>query len=1203
MILNLPVFKTGIRDEEVITGRKGAKQTAGIVAKIRGFYPPSYIGVHELSSSELQSEFNLIPFFVGQGIEYTRQWLDNNSTDNKKLYLEDIQGLRIKFLSFSDESTSFDVLGEGTVNYLLAGDPEDEEGYWDILDVRDMFPRKPGSNPARHTMFFRPNNWSLYIKISQGDSYKGFYFDMDTLHLEYGRVTRPKQGSIHVYRVEDDEIAAVITKTRVDSWTEEYFFDNVSREFEHIDVDHMYEVRDIISWFSPSTHKSLIQKVIRTRCRTVTYEGRSLDPDTVLVTSFIMLMLSPGSFVPNIRKYVTGLESATKRLAVTIMEDSYTVDNEELLSMTMATLIAQEDRSWKPTDLLVFEWIDAAIRAQQDARMFEYETIEPSISATEQYPDDILTFVYLTLKEIGSFPSDINMAHHIAINSGSVWRKTYGSGKTSEFNAMDYMPIVHCIDHHTNTEIVHYMDYPLTYETYPDTIRQIWEQVSAVNPRKPEYKDYHSTMEDIPFVQEVRDAQTYVWTSRAHTPRLRLTVYGDKFEFGYILDVSWLAGMVGPIDVNLRGVSAVVVLDVTDPTQMIAIKKPSRDKTKDPLLTDEETDEAITVAKSLLSDGIVLRNIPNMLPEFKGVTVILVQSDNKGIGEDEDYYELYMNGRWVDWEDARILSYTLPIHKSLDPFDFMNALLYTGDGIDNDEEAIYDVLDSFDLPSLQRLSTYLASRRSKIELHRVSRDGTGTYYQVLPEDTAVNHILCSICVIYPAALVKDKGKFRVKNGPLLWKLTDLINSEITRLSKLDRSDQHWKLPAEEARVRWQHQITALDQMIERHKQGKKGHLIWIPVGMGKTLIVIDYIEYLIEVGDMPEYCVYSLPSSAIDNIVKEFEHRNIPVHILDARKNTPAIQKTITPFEVNLIKHDHMRLGGMPERMKEVAPKMLFIVDEFHKTLSTTIRTSIALELISLSQDFVGLSGTIIKDTHHEELIRWLEYIVDFEVTKNNYWVAVGAMVSRRVYTNVIVQREDIVVEMLPEEREEYYSIVPASLGGTARDLDFRQVIDFCYDIVTVEMIEYIVDFVEEGEEGVFVVARNIDHQEQIRRELLFLGLRDVEIYLFGKDRQITLTPEYDGPIKVVITTPKHSEGYTLTKFRIMIGSVYFTNQATREQLEGRINRIGQTSDTVYIYTLHTGILTNVYEKYEKVRSLSEALKGLATEVGFSIDM
>jgi hypothetical protein len=64
-----------------------------------------------------------------------------------------------------------------------------------------------------------------------------------------------------------------------------------------------------------------------------------------------------------------------------------------------------------------------------------------------------------------------------------------------------------------------------------------------------------------------------------------------------------------------------------------------------------------------------------------------------------------------------------------------------------------------------------------------------------------------------------------------------------------------------------------------------------------------------------------------------------------------------------------------------------------------------------------------------------------------------------------------------------------------------------------------------------------------------------------------------------------------------MVTSVYFSNQSTREQLEGRLVRIGQTSDTVYITTFHTGILTYIMKRYEKARTLSEALKGFAKEV------
>jgi len=31
-------------------------------------------------------------------------------------------------------------------------------------------------------------------------------------------------------------------------------------------------------------------------------------------------------------------------------------------------------------------------------------------------------------------------------------------------------------------------------------------------------------------------------------------------------------------------------------------------------------------------------------------------------------------------------------------------------------------------------------------------------------------------------------------------------------------------------------------MIRRNREGKKGHLMWLKVGLGKSLIVIDYID-------------------------------------------------------------------------------------------------------------------------------------------------------------------------------------------------------------------------------------------------------------------------------------------------------------------------------------------------------------------------
>jgi len=76
-----------------------------------------------------------------------------------------------------------------------------------------------------------------------------------------------------------------------------------------------------------------------------------------------------------------------------------------------------------------------------------------------------------------------------------------------------------------------------------------------------------------------------------------------------------------------------------------------------------------------------------------------------------------------------------------------------------------------------------------------------------------------------------------------------------------------------------------------------------------------------------------------------------------------------------------------------------------------------------------------------------------------------------------------------------------------------------------------------------------------------------------------------------------HSTGYNLTAIKTMITGVFFSNQATRTQLEGRILRFGQISPFVDFITVHTGILSYVLDKYENTRSLEKIISDLSKEI------
>ena len=100
-------------------------------------------------------------------------------------------------------------------------------------------------------------------------------------------------------------------------------------------------------------------------------------------------------------------------------------------------------------------------------------------------------------------------------------------------------------------------------------------------------------------------------------------------------------------------------------------------------------------------------------------------------------------------------------------------------------------------------------------------------------------------------------------------------------------------------------------------------------------------------------------------------------------------------------------------------------------------------------------------------------------------------------------------------------------------------------------------------------------------------------IFLTNEAVKKKQVPDY----RVVIVPIKKAEGYTLTHLSAMVASVYPSNNATREQIEGRINRIGQKQKTVLYRIVHAGILTRILQHHNDAKSLSLALQSLAEEI------
>ena len=160
---------------------------------------------------------------------------------------------------------------------------------------------------------------------------------------------------------------------------------------------------------------------------------------------------------------------------------------------------------------------------------------------------------------------------------------------------------------------------------------------------------------------------------------------------------------------------------------------------------------------------------------------------------------------------------------------------------------------------------------------------------------------------------------------------------------------------------------------------------------------------------------------------------------------------------------------------------------------------------------------------------------------------------------------------------------------------------NICYDVSTRKMVSLAKDYVNK-KLGVFLVARNKNHQDELYSLFLKSGIKSSDIFLIDKNKSIFLTDDSvkngDKDYKIVITTLRKAEGYTLTRLKVMITSVYPSNNATRTQLEGRINRLSsKPGSTIYYHTIHCGILTHILKYHNEAKNLQQVLRTLATEI------
>lgn len=261
--MSLTIDNTGVRSYEYVGDFNGAKQTKGTLFQIRfsdGVFFPPYYKYYQMNNPAVRDQLNW-GFFKDMTWEQREYWIRSNVTD-RDIYLSDLP-CELKFIKLgADFNTKLSAEDQQT---LMRGE------WIDMRVVYEMFPRKPGSNAARHTLIFRGSNW----QIVNMDTMYQFSEYMNVLTGEFSN----QKNNNNVYRAE----------LKVDSNT---FYIGVCDEEPYTNLDSYIDldVKREISWFTPSVHKSLIQKCIRVRPLNVRINGRLYPTEKILITSFVMLV-------------------------------------------------------------------------------------------------------------------------------------------------------------------------------------------------------------------------------------------------------------------------------------------------------------------------------------------------------------------------------------------------------------------------------------------------------------------------------------------------------------------------------------------------------------------------------------------------------------------------------------------------------------------------------------------------------------------------------------------------------------------------------------------------------------------------------------------------------------------------------------------------------------------------------------------------
>jgi len=1038
----------------------------------------------------------------------------------------------------------------------------------------------PGPNNPGNYMGYDRTNWQVYKQETRQGALLGVIIAHGRLYSEY----ETSEGEIaYLFETLGRKIAFVVSLGAAGSYD---FPDDSLRHF--------------LDKIGTSGCISLLQKAIRRRPVNMEHpETRETWATQEIVLRIVQRHcrgVQQGFFLPTIGKFVSGFQHFLKRLFIIAAEDSF-YDEDDMFAMSSMALLASLQPLWMPDEATISKIVQISLNLLMSSQTSAYKTNKDWL----QVSDFKRAVPSLVQAEMGGMQGDQRMLRWLALHHEDCNRiGEPGRPLVPQTDPLD----IYC-DQHQDGRLVCLLQ---SSGTYPEMLSQAFRAVSGSNTRR-------SAVE-----RRTRSQQMVFDGLRQSSKLLRGIVPempsrgGPEME--YQLPNGAIAGMVGTLEIVHSRSKYFVTVSARDIRKFVVIPKPTRDNKRGLQdITPELRDAILVKAKLKLSKG---RRVCNPIEDdFKGKTIRYQDSgwwlDGRPWQEQRNrIYRQYKTPDWSKLTEARtgVVSWSMTFGSG---HAFSNGARQFALG----RMAGYDPL---------------------ITIPKINREGKGTDEALTGFEAEAYQYFQYLSEHFPDAIWPSlKKPFAFESSSIAFRriLCGHLRAEMGGNALWTSWQSQLVLKPE--------QLMAVQEM-KTSEQAGLASFLWMLVGQGKTLTVLRFLEET----RISRFIVWSLPKTAVSSVAAQIREVGWqPMQLYPSKglkkkhstANVPAtIDVTLRPEYVYLIEHDHLRkvTDALAGQMGQTA----FIFDEVHKAMqSGTKRTASALRLARIAKQLVALTGTPIVDKSGYGLMQWLRLCVPFPVSASNFWVAANSMVSPLNTGDVIV--EDLVVQA-PETDEDkafFKQNFPARAPwhgqlAVPTAQQWSRMKTRTTEIVTNEIVRLAAELVaRHPNDGLshhssdcareksqpesawqlnyqrpLVVASSSGHVVQIVQKLLQRGISAEDILCVGGARpgplaeavhhqktihlteQAVLTGE-ERPYKLVVAALRYCEGYSLTWMTCMIIGSYPSNQASRTQMRGRINRLDARRLRKRYITVLAGTTTITFRHQRAAKMMEDALR------------